>query len=234
MRPSFPVALLSGGLATRLRPLTEKIPKALLPINGEPFIYHQLRGLKQQGIDLVVLCLGFLGEMIIEQVGDGSLFGMEVHYAFDGPQLLGTAGALKKALPLLGEHFFVLYGDSYLTCDFLSVQNAYIFSQQRALMTVYHNQGAWDASNVIFEQGIIKAYDKHNPSVAMQYIDYGLGVFNKMAFTTVPDAEPYDLATLYQQLVQQKQVTAYEVFERFYEIGSITGINEFTQYIKGR
>ncbi|MFI4918999.1 MAG: sugar phosphate nucleotidyltransferase [Legionellales bacterium] len=233
MMPLYPVALLSGGLATRLRPMTEKTPKALLPIHGEPFICHQLRLLKRQGVTRVVLCIGFLGDMIVKAVGDGSLFGLDVQYVFDGPNLLGTAGALKKALPLLGEHFFVLYGDSYLPCDLLSIQKAYQHSQQQALMTVYHNQGAWDNSNVAFEKGIIRTYDKLNRSAAMQHIDYGLGVFNTRAFTAVPDNKPHDLAALYQLLLQQQQLAACEVSERFYEIGSTTGISEFTQYIKG-
>ena len=227
----YPVAILAGGLATRLRPLTEKIPKSLVPIHGEPFISHQLRLLKKQGIEQVVICAGYLGTMIEEIVGQGDAFGLRVQYVFDGPILLGTGGALKKALPLLGENFFVLYGDSYLPCDFLAVQEAFIQRKKRALMTVYYNQGVWDSSNVEYRDGVILCYDKKNRTDKMHYIDYGLGIFNQNAFTAIEEDTPNDLADLYQILLQQNQLSAYEVLKRFYEIGSHTGIEEFTHYI---
>ena len=231
MTSPYPVAILAGGLATRLRPITEKIPKALLSIQGEPFIYHQLRLLRKNGIREVVICAGYLGEMIEEYVGHGSSFGLQVKYIFDGPILLGTGGALKKALPLLGENFFVLYGDSYLPIDFLAVQQAFIKGQKQALMTVYHNQGAWDSSNVEYRDGTIICYDKKERTQKMQYIDYGLGIFNHHAFTSLQEAEPSDLADVYQILLQQDQLAAYEAVDRFYEIGSLAGIEEFTHYI---
>ena len=231
MTALYSLAILAGGLGTRLFPLTEKIPKALLPINGEPFIYHQLRSLKKQGIERVVICAGHLGEMIVDSVRDGKSFGLDVQYVFDGSTLLGTGGALKKAIPLLGEDFFVLYGDSYLPCDFHAVQNTYKLQKKLALMTLYHNQGAWDSSNVEFNNGSIIAYDKQKLTPKMQFIDYGLGIFNKAAFDSVQEDKPSDLAAIYQFLLQQNQLAAYEVPERFYEIGSIEGIKEFTNYI---
>ena len=136
---TFPVAILAGGLATRLRPQTESVPKALIDINGEPFLAHQLRLLRALGIDKVVLCVGYLGEQIVRLVGDGSQFGLQVAYSFDGPALLGTAGAIKQALFLLDESFFVLYGDSYLECDYRAIQTAFERAGKLALMTVYRN-----------------------------------------------------------------------------------------------
>src|SRR3990167_11349183 len=119
----FPVVILAGGLATRLHPVTHTIPKSLVEVNGEPFVAHQLRLLKRNGFNKVIMCIGHLGQNVIEFVGDGSCFGLHVSYSLDGQTLLGTAGAIKKALPLLEKYFFVLYGDSYLPCDYLSVQN---------------------------------------------------------------------------------------------------------------
>lgn len=227
----FPVVILAGGLATRLRPLTETIPKSLVDVNGEPFIAHQLRQLRHNGIECVTLCLGYLGEMVKEYIGDGHQFGIKVSYSFDGPKLLGTAGAIKQALPNLGENFFVLYGDSYLPCCFVDVQKTYIESQKMALMTVFNNQGQWDKSNVEFAQGEIRVYDKQNRTDRMHYIDYGLGIFNKKAFDLVPDNEDYDLAMLYQDLLHRHQLAAHEVSERFYEVGSFAGINELGYYL---
>src|SRR5580700_2704060 len=156
----LPVAILAGGLATRLRPLTETIPKSLVEINGQPFLWHQLRLLRESGIGRVVLCVSHLGEQVRDSVGDGHDFGLHIDYSFDGPILLGTAGALKRALPLLGEAFFVLYGDSYLPIDLGAVEAAFRASGKTGLMTVYPNHGQWDSSNVEFVDSEIVTYNK--------------------------------------------------------------------------
>src|SRR5437764_8367856 len=178
----LPIAILAGGLATRLRPLTERVPKVLLPVAGKPFLAHQLELLRSQGISRVVLCVGYLGEMIERVFGDGRDWGVKLEYSFDGPALLGTGGALQKALPLLGEHFFVLYGDSYLPIDFRPVAECFQRSGKLGLMTVFHNQNRFDTSNVWFEDGEIKLYDKKNRLPQMQHIDYGLSILSAAGF----------------------------------------------------
>jgi NDP-sugar pyrophosphorylase family protein len=227
----LPVAILAGGLATRLHPVTEKIPKSLIEINGEPFLAHQLRLLHRNGIRRIVLCVGFLGEMVEAYAGDGSAFGMEIRYSPDGPTLRGTAGAIMQARPLLGDSFFVLYGDSYLPCDYLAVEHAFQASGQPALMTVYRNQGLWDASNVQFEDGHILAYNKKFRTAAMQYIDYGLGVFRASAFDAVPREGASDLADLYGRLLAAGSLVGFEVPQRFYETGSFQGIEELSAHL---
>ena len=227
----LPVAILAGGLATRLRPATEHIPKALIDINGEPFLGHQLRLLQSRGIRHVVLCIGFLGEMVRTFAGDGSRFGLEVAYSQDWPKLRGTAGAVADALPLLGERFFVLYGDSYLPCDYGAVQTAFVDSGRRGLMTVFANRGLWDTSNVEFADGQIAVYDKKVRSPRMRHIDYGLGVFEKAAFEDVQPDGTHDLAHIYQELLGRGELAAFEVTERFYEIGSHAGIEDLSRYL---
>lgn len=228
----LPVAILAGGLAVRLRPITEKVPKALIDIAGKPFILRQLNYLRKQGVMHVVLCVGYLGESIEKTVGDGSTIGIDVKYSWDGPRLLGTGGALKQALPLLGEEFFVLYGDSFLPIDFLSVEKAYYNSGQPALMTVLRNADLWDKSNVMFRDGKNLFYDKKNPKKEMDYIDYGLGVLSKKAFTGTQDNEPFDLADIYNKLSLQNALAGQEVYERFYEIGSQNGLKETIEYFQ--
>jgi NDP-sugar pyrophosphorylase family protein len=230
----FPVAVLAGGLGTRLRPLTADVPKALVEINGEPFIAHQLRLLRDRGVEYVVLCAAYRAEMIRARVGDGCDFGLRVEYSLDGPSLRGTAGAIRQALPLLGERFFVLYGDSYLPCDYAGVQREFLGSGKLGLMTVFRNEGRWDTSNVEFAAGRIRAYDKRNPTPRMRHIDHGLGVFHRRAFAAVPEEGAYDLAQLYQDLLGRDELAAYEVRERFYEAGSIGGIRELEQYLRGK
>ena len=230
----MPVAILAGGLATRLRPVTEKVPKSLLEVNGEPFIAHQLRLLKANGVAHVVLCVGFLGEMVREVVKDGHAFGLEVKYSFDGPSLLGTAGALKRALPLLGHAFLTLYGDSYLLCDYASVAKVFAESGMQALMTVYRNEGQWDTSNVEFADGKILAYNKKERTPRMKYIDYGLGAFTAKAFERVPADEAFDLADLYQTELADGELAGMEISQRFYEIGSPAGLEETAKFIASR
>ena len=146
----IPVAILAGGLATRLRPITEKIPKSLVPVAGKPFLAHQLELLHARGIRRAVLCIGHLGEMIQRDFGDGAAFGVKLDYSFDGEKLLGTGGAIKRALPLLGDEFFVLYGDSYLPVEYAPVAEFFHRSGKPGLMTVYRNEGSYDTSNVVF------------------------------------------------------------------------------------
>jgi len=221
-----PVVILAGGYATRLRPLTEYIPKALIEVAGRPFLWHQLELLKKQGIRHVVLAVGYLGESIQKRFGDGSDVGISLEYSFDGSRPLGTAGAITKALPLLPEQFFVLYGDSYLMCDYRSIERAFRLSGLTGLMTVYRNEGRFDSSNVEYDGTRILQYDKRNRTPAMRHIDYGLGVFHRNAFASTPVGESTDLTGVYQALLSGGKLAVYEVHERFYEIGSPEGLRE--------
>mgnify|MGYP000561648176 CR=1 FL=1 len=226
----FPVAILAGGLATRLRPITESIPKALIDVAGQPFIHRQLRYLSGQGVTSVVVCTGYLGQQIEAAVGDGSAFGLLVRYSYDGPTLLGTGGALRRALPRLGANFFVLYGDSFLPCDFNKVQASFTASGQPALMTVLNNAGQWDKSNVLFRDRRIVEYNKRTPRVDMRHVDYGLGVLSADILAGNPDGGAFDLSDVYHQLSLAGKLAGHEVYHRFYEIGSHEGLKEAEAY----
>jgi NDP-sugar pyrophosphorylase family protein len=222
----LPVAILAGGLATRLRPITEKVPKLLVEVAGEPFFSHQIRLLKNAGLTRLVVCVGYLGEKIVELYGDGSAWGVQLDFSFDGQKLLGTGGALIQALPKLGEAFYVLYGDSYLPIDYLACGDAFLASGHLGLMTVFENHGRYDTSNVWFRDGEIKVYDKKNKNPEMHHIDYGLGLLRAHALAAWPQTEVVDLADVYQRLVAEGQLAGYEIKDRFYEIGSHQGLAE--------
>jgi N-acetyl-alpha-D-muramate 1-phosphate uridylyltransferase len=229
---TLPVAILAGGLATRMKPLTESTPKSLLDVQGKPFIARQLECLAERGVRKAVLCIGHLGEMIRERVGDGAAFGLEVRYSDEGSTLLGTGGALKKALPLLGKAFLVQYGDSLLEIDYKAVEEAFLGSGRKGLMTVYRNEGQLDASNVRFADGRILRYDKASGDPEMRHIDYGLGGLFASVFDAVPGEGRVDLARIYQGLLAEDQLAGYEIFERFYEIGSPAGLADTRQHFK--
>jgi NDP-sugar pyrophosphorylase family protein len=230
----WPVAILAGGLATRLRPITEKIPKALVPVANEPFLAHQLRLLQSSGLRKVVLCVGYRGEMIEKEFGNGSRYGVELTYSFDGPELLGTGGALKQALPLLGERLLVLYGDSYLPIDYAAPVSAFVASRKVGLMTVFKNEGRWDKSNVWFESGLIKNYDKKRVTSRMTYIDYGLGLLRSEALLPWPGHKAFDLSVVYTDLLSRSELAGFEVDRRFYEIGSPEGLAELDTMLRNR
>jgi NDP-sugar pyrophosphorylase family protein len=226
-----PVIILAGGLATRLRPMTETVPKSLVSVNGEPFINHQLRLVRQQGVRKVVLCLGYLGEMVEEAVGNGQQFGLSVQYSYDGPKLLGTAGAIRKALSLIDDTFFVLYGDSYLACEYVAVEKTFLSAGKKSLMTVFHNRNQWDKSNVEYQNGRILVYNKRDFTEKMNHIDYGLGMFHRCAFDHVEAEQEHDLSVVYQDMLKKGELSGFEVNERFYEVGSFVGIRELEYYL---
>jgi NDP-sugar pyrophosphorylase family protein len=208
------------------------IPKSMVDIAGEPFVAHQLRLLKSKGIGRVVFCVGHLWEQIEAFVGDGSRFGVDATYSADGPVLLGTAGAIRKALPLLPPRFFVIYGDSYLTADYAAAQRFFDQSGRPALMTVFRNEDQFDKSNVEFDGREIVVYDKTRRTKAMHHIDYGLGMFDRQVFERLDDG-PKDLAAVYQELLQAGGLAALEVSERFYETGSFAGVAELSALLSG-
>ena len=222
----LPVAILAGGLATRLRPITEKVPKLLIEVAGEPFFSHQIRLLRGAGLTRLVLCVGYLGEKVVEQYGDGSRFGVRIDYSFDGPRLLGTGGALIRALPLLGGAFYTLYGDSYLPVDYRAVGDFFLGSGKLGLMTVFENREQYDASNAWFEDGEIRRYDKKDKVPQMRHIDYGLGLFKTAAFDGFPRDAVVDLADVQKALLARGELAGYEMTQRFYEIGSPAGLQE--------
>ena len=231
---NWPAAILAGGLATRLRPATDEIPKALLSVAGEPFLVHQLRLLHSEGFRNIVICVGYLGETVQAKIGDGNTLGLHIDYSFDGPTLLGTGGALKRALPKLGEKFLVIYGDSYMPVDYAAIVRAFVASGKPALMTVFENEGRWDASNLWFEHGEIRRYNKTFRAPEMRHIDYGIAVLSAAVFAPFPNDAPFDLADVYSCLIAEKQMAAYEVKQRFYEIGSAGGLAELDSLLRNK
>jgi NDP-sugar pyrophosphorylase family protein len=227
-----PIAVLAGGLATRMRPLTDPLPKALLKVAGEPFLAHQLRLFARQGIASVKLLVGYRWEQIRAFAGDGSRFGVQVDYIVDGPKLFGTGGAIRRALDRLGPEFLVTYGDAWLDSPYGAVVEAFRASGLKALMCVFRNENRWDASNVVFEDGAIRLYSKRQRLPEMRYIDWGLCMLTAAALETRPSDEPWDLSELYEELSWADRLAGYEVSQRFYEIGSPEGLAETDQLLR--
>ncbi len=231
--------ILAGGLGTRMKGVSGSLPKSLIPANGHPFVDHQLAWLAAEGITDVVFAIGHLGQAIRDFVGDGNRWGLAVRYVEDGDRLLGTAGSIRNAidLGLMSGGFFVLYGDSYLNVDFTAVWQA---SGQgtHPLMTVFRNDGQWDSSNVVLKNGQIQLFEKGRNDareIAMDHIDYGLSVMTRSAITgAVGSGEAADLADVCHRLSLAGRLRAFEVFERFYEVGSPEGLADFESFLSSR
>jgi NDP-sugar pyrophosphorylase family protein len=213
-----PVCILAGGLGTRLGERVRDVPKPLVEVAGEPFVFHQLRLLAEHGARHVVLCVGYLGELVSERVGH-ERFGTEIAYSFDSPSLDGTLGAIRRARGLLGERFLVLYGDTYLNIDFAAAAVAWQASGLPAMMSVLHNSGRWERSNAIYVDRHVLAYDKQKPRLDMEWVDYGLSGFEQAALDRVPPSTR-ELDELFARLAGDGLLYGYEATERFFEIGT--------------
>ncbi|WP_394833829.1 NTP transferase domain-containing protein [Pendulispora rubella] len=225
--------ILAGGLATRMRPFTLKTPKAMLDVAGRPFIDWQLEKLASCGYGDVILCIAHLGDAIRDHVGDGARFGLTVRYADEGPNLLGTLGAIRNALDLLAPAFLVTYGDSYLPFDYaapLRVLEAH--EDCDGVMSVYKNEGQWDASNVVTDGTWVARYQKGVSDPAFDHIDYGaIALRRTVVAATAPGARA-DLAVLQEELARQKRLRAYPAGVRFFEIGSPEGLATLTDHLQ--
>lgn len=231
----YPIILLAGGLATRLRPITEKIPKSLIEINGLPFVYHQLDLLEKKGFKKIHFCLGFLGEQVEDAVRKSQYFNrLNISFSYDGEKLLGTGGTIRKIIDQLPSYFFVTYGDSYLDIDYFNIQQLFELKNKNynSLMTVYKNKDLFDTSNVIFENNSIELYSKSRKDLKMSHIDYGVGILSNKSMDIYDKNIIFDLAELFENLSLKKELYGYEVFQRFYEIGSLQGIEDLSNYLK--
>ena len=225
------MVILAGGLGTRLRPLTSEVPKALIPIGGKPFLHHQIDLLKRRGIRDIVLCVGHLGDRVKDYFGDGRWLGVRIKYSEEESQLLGTAGAIKNAEPLLRDDFFLMYGDSYLMIDYREIMRYFRRFDRLGLMVVWRNVDRFECSNVMVEGNLVTVYNKDQKSPDMVYINYGLSVLRKEALAFIPAGRPFSQEDFYQILIDQGELLAFEVEQRFYEIGSPKGLEEFGMLI---
>lgn len=225
------IAILAGGLATRLGGLASDKPKSMVQVCGRPFLEHQINMLKAGGATDIVLCIGHLGEQIRSYFGDGSDFGVSIRYSRE-EKPLGTAGALKNAGSLLNETFFTIYGDSYLFVDLEKVRRFFRSENRLALMTVLKNCNKYNPSNTIVEGAMVRKYSKREPTADMAYVEYGLNIMRKRVLGLVPDGTAYGLEDLFPRLIDMNELLAYEVGKRFYEIGSPESLGEFEDFIK--
>ena len=228
----LPLAVLAGGYATRLGSLTKETPKCLIEINGRPFVDWQLELLMGKGYSDFIFCVSYKSESIQEYLGDGKSRGANIKYSYDGQTQLGTGGAIKNALPKLGNAFGVIYGDSYLPTNYLAAEQEFLSSGSQALMLVYENLNQFDSSNVEFVKGKLIKYEKGTRNSDMRHIDYGITFFRDTAFRLWMDQTSFDLSEVCHQLAKDNKLDGYEVFERFYEIGSMRGIEELSQYLR--
>lgn len=225
-------AILVGGLGTRLGALTKGTPKPMVMVAGMPFLEHEIALLKRSGIEDFVLCVGYLGEKVEAHFGDGSRWGVRVRYSYDGPKLLGPAGALKRAEPLLGELFFVTYGDAYLRMDYRGMMKALVDSGKMGVMAVYENHGKYGRSDVVVSGGRVVRYDKGGGG-GMEWVNFGVSALTRRALALIPAGKEVGEEAFYGELIRREELLAFPVRDRFYEIGTPESLGEFERFISG-
>ena len=228
------VVILAGGLATRLRPLLREKPKSMVEVLGKPFLEYQLELLKGNGIRDVVLCIGHLGGQIVNHFGDGRKYGVNLKYSDEGENLMGTAGALRNAESLLDDVFLTMYGDSYLILNFAAVMSYFQSQDKLAVMTVYKNCDRYGRSNTVVEGNMVKEFSNTEKTEGMIYAEYGVNVFKKEIIGMIPKNQRYSLDKLFPRLIEQEELLAFEVKERFYEVGTPQRLRECEEFIRSR
>jgi len=221
-------------MGTRLGELTKSVPKPMVLVKGKPFLEYEIALLKRSGLDDFVLCVGHLGERVESHFGDGREWGVKVRYSYDGPRLLGPAGALKKAERLLEDAFFVTYGDAYLRADYPAVMDALLGSGNEGLMTVYRNRNKYGKSDVAVEGGKVVRYDKKAKGAGMEWVNFGVSALKKSALGLIPPGKRCDEEEFYGELIRRGELAAYPIEERFYEIGTPASLKGFERFISSQ
>jgi len=224
------IAIICGGLATRLGSLATNIPKSMIDIDGKPFLEQQIEMLKKHNITDIVLCVGHLSDKIEDYFGNGDKFGVNIKYSQDGAKALGPIGAIKNAESLLDDVFFIMYGDSYLSVDF---QKAYSFFKEHdklGLMVVYKNNDKYDKSNLVIKDNMVVGY-REKEAV---YIDYGTSILRKKALDLVPKNTMYSTGQFFSDLISKKELLAFEAEKRFYHIGNPDALEELRSFIRSQ
>ena len=226
-------AILVGGLGTRLGPLTKAVPKPMVLVGGKPFLEHEIRLLKRNGILDFVLCVGYLGRMVEDYFGEGGKLGVRIRYSHDGPRLLGPAGALKKAEALLDDRFFVTYGDAYLRADYSGLMRALVESGKLGVMAVWHNRGRYGKSDLVVEDGRVVRYEKGGRDKDLEWVNFGVSALSKRALALIPSGRECGEEEFYGELIKRGQLLAFPVDNRFYEIGTPGSLAEFERFLSG-
>ncbi len=231
------VVVLMGGIGSRLADMTKSVPKPMLPVCGEPFFLYQFRLLLLAGFKKFLFLVGYHAEQIQDYFADGGRYGVQIDYCYDGPERLGTAGAVVQAYDKLDDSFLLLYGDTLLDIDYYEIVYRFYLGKLKgrtSLMAVYHNEDRLDTSNVNFKDGAIVKYNKKIPTKNMHYIDYGISVFDKEVFAGFRQGDYIDLSDIQMKQASEKLVAACVVRKRFYEIGTPASLAYFEEYAQKR
>lgn len=229
--------ILAGGPGTRLRPLTQHMPKVMVPINGAPFLLHLLKLLKSQGVKNIILCTGYLGKQVKDFLGDGKNLGLTIRYSEEKEKLLGTGGALKQAQSWLNSYFLVLNGDTYLPIDYGELERAFRKRRKQAMMVVYANrENTGVKNNVALDNDLmVIRHDKEGFDPNLKYVEAGVLVLQREALDIIKEGAVTSLEKgLYPTLIQQRELAAYVAGQRFYDIGTPEQKQIFEKFLKER
>lgn len=226
---------MAGGLGKRLRPLTEKTPKPMVPVFGKPYLEYQLIWLKSQGIERILILTGYLGKKISLHFGDGSSLGVQIDYSQE-PEALGTGGALKFAEKKLDSLFFLIYGDSFLPVDYQDLKNYFFYAGRKIVVVVYDNQNhdTSVANNIsLGENRLIQKYKKNSKDEDLSFVEAGVLVLKKEILSLTHQNRKFSLEEeLFPILIREKEMCGYISQKPFYDIGTAQRLVRFESFVR--
>lgn len=180
-----------------------------------------------------LICAGYNSKVILDYFGSGEKLGAEISYSIEEEKLLGPAGALKKAEPMLDEEFLVTYGDAFLVMDYKRAWDYFLKSGKLGMMVVYCNNNRYGRSDLEVSNGYVEKYDKRG-APELKWINYGVSFLRKSALQFIPPNQEFGEEEFYNRLIKKRELLAFETKERFYEIGTPDSLKEFTEYLSKR
>ncbi len=224
--------ILAGGRGMRLRPLTDNTPKPMLLMNGKPFLEYLLEMLKGNGIEEVVLLVGYLPTKIQEYFGDGSKFGLQIKYSV-GDVSFETGKRLKDAESLVDENFLLLYCDNYWPLDLKKLLAYHNARDVQATVTLYTNKDNFSKSNIrLDDQGYVTLYDKSRQEKNLSGVEIGFYILDKGIFSLMPETNFSFEKEILPKLIERRQLAGYPTDHRYYSVGSLERLSVTEDFLK--
>ena len=220
--PTMRAMILAAGRGERMRPLTDKLPKPMLPAGGKPLLQYHVEALARAGFTELVINHARFGERIEAWFGDGSAFGVQVHYSAEGDNPLETGGGIKRALPLLGDGpFLVVNGDTWTDFPFASLQPTLPGLAHLVLVPnpAHHPDGDFALANG-------EARSTGQPA----YTFSGIGIYRPDLFQSAPE-HTFPLAPILRRAMDNYQVTGELYRGQWFDIGAPARLAKLEQLL---
>jgi len=213
--------ILAGGRGTRMQPITNDRPKPMVPVLGHPFLEYQIRQLKNQGFERVLILLGYLPEVVQDYFGDGSKWGIEIEYSVTAPDQL-TSSRVAAARHLIDRCFLLLYCDNYWPLQMDRLWARFREAKKPGLITVYSNKDGYSRGSVALDgEGHVRIFDRQRLATGLQGVEISYAIITDLCLDLLPDHDTLFEEAIYTPLAAQRRLAAYPTDHRYYSVGSL-------------